>query len=154
MTESIEKQLNDELTDAMKSGDRARVAVIRQVRTEVSVARSAPGFDGEIDDDLYRKTISAYMKKMEKARKEFEEAGDRGREQADKLAFEVEYLSRWVPDTSLGEEETRALVKAKVEELGADSPKQIGMVIGAVMKSGADVDGATVNRIVRQELGA
>ncbi len=150
---SVREQLTAELKDAMKTGDRPRVNVIRQVQSEVSVAKSAPGFSGEVDDALYVATIGSYVKKMAKAKREFEDAGERGRAQADKLAFEIEYLSRWLPQ-SLGEDETRALVRSAIEELGATDPKMTGRVIGHVMKSGAAVDGNLVNRLVSEELGA
>lgn len=149
---TIQEELAAELKDAMKSGDSARRAVIRQVQTEVALARSAPGFRGEVDDDLYRRTIVSYVKKMEKARKEFEALGERGADQAAKLAYEVEYLSRWTPKLA-GEEETRALVRAAIAELGVDDPKMAGRVTGHIMKSGAEVDGGLVNRLVREELG-
>jgi hypothetical protein len=123
------------------------------VQTEVSVAKTAPGFSGEVDDALYIATIGSYVKKMTKAKREYEDAGERGREQAAKLAYEIEYLSRWLPAT-LSEEETRALVRSAIEELAANDPKMAGRVIGHVMKSGADVDGSLVNRLVREELGA
>ena len=149
----IREELASELKDAMKSRDRARTNAIRQVETEVAVAKAAPGFRGEVDDDLYKATIAAYVKKMEKARTEYEEMGDRGAEQAAKLAFEVEYLSRWTPQLA-GEEETREIVKSAIAELGIEDPKMMGRVMGHVMKSGHDLDGSLVNRIVREELGA
>lgn len=128
--------------------------VIRQVETEVARVRTEPGFRGEADDDLYRRVIGAYCKKMDKARAEFAGAGERGRPLAEKLAFEIEYLGRWQPRT-LDEEATRALVRAAIAEVGAVDPKMAGQVIGRVMKSAAGtVDGALVGRLVREELGA
>ena len=76
---SIKDELAAELKDAMRSGDAARRNVIRQVETEVTVARSAPGFSGEVDDDLYRTVISSYVKKMRKAVEEYRHVGERGR---------------------------------------------------------------------------
>ena len=97
--------------------------------------------------------IAAFVKKMEKARREFEDLGERGREHVEKLDFETDYLSRWLP-TALGEEETRALVTAAIAELGVDDPKMAGRVVGHIMKSGAEgLDGGLVNRLVRQALG-
>jgi uncharacterized protein len=149
----IREELAAELIDAMKTGDKARRNVVRQVETEISIARSAPGFSGEADDDLYKDVIGSYVKKMSKARAEFEAAGERGAEQAAKLAYEVDYLSRWLPKLA-GEDETRAIVRSAIAELGASDPKMVGRVIGHVMKSGQDLDGGLVNRLVREELGA
>jgi uncharacterized protein YqeY len=149
----IHEELAAELREAMRARDRRRMDVIRQVETELARARTEPGFRGEVDDALYQRVIAAYAKKMDKARLEFEAAGERGRPQAEKLAFEIEYLKRWQPQT-LDEDATRALVRAAIAELGAADPKMSGRVIGQVMKAGAGtVDGSLVNRLVREELG-
>ena len=150
---TIQEEFAAELKEAMKTGDTARRNVIRQVETEIAVAKAAPGFKGGVDDELYSKTIISYVKRMEKARQEFVALGDRGIEQAAKLAYEVEYLSRWTPQLA-GEDETRALVRAAIVELGVDDPKMAGRVTGHVIKSAGDLDGGLVNRLVREELGA
>jgi uncharacterized protein YqeY len=149
---TIQEQLVAEQRKAMKSGDKATLSVIRQIQSEVSVAKSAPGFRGDVDDELYRATIAAFVKRMQKARTEFEAAGERGQEHVDQLTFEVGYLSAYLP-TQLSEDETRELVKTTIAELGVDDASRSGQVIGVVMKSGAEVDGATVSRLVREELG-
>ena len=149
----IQQELATELKDAMRARDKARTNVIRQIQTEIAVAKAAPGFSGAIDDELYKKTITSYVKKMEKAKGEFEAAGERGAEQAAKLAFEVEYLSRWLPQLP-DEAETRAIVQKAIAELDVSDPKMAGRVTGHVMKSGKELDGGLVNRIVREELGA
>jgi len=138
----------------MRQKDRARLDVIRSVETEVSRARSEPGFSGEIDDDLYVRVIGSFVKKMEKAKAEYEDLGEAGKGRADKLAFEIDYLGRWLPQ-QVGEGETRSVVRDAIAELGIEDPKVAGRVIGHVMKHGPDgLDGALVNRIVREELGA
>jgi uncharacterized protein YqeY len=149
----IKEDLAAELKDAMLSRDRRRMDVVRQIDTEVARARTEPGFQGEVNDDLYVRVISAFVKKMDKARLEFVAAGERGRAHAEKLAFEVDYLSRWLPQ-GLGAEATRALVRSAISELGASDPKMAGRVVGHVLKSGAEgLDGALVNRLVKEELG-
>ena len=148
---SIQEQLAAEQKAAMKSGDRATLNVIRQIQSEISVAKAAPGFDGEVDDGLYLATIATYVKRMGKARGEYETLGERGREQADKLTFEIDYLSAYLPQ-KLDEAATRALVDQTIADLGATEPKMIGRVMGAVMKSGEDVDGALVARLVKEAL--
>ena len=150
---SIQEQLAAEQKAAMKSGDRATLNVIRQIQSEISVAKAAPGFDGEVDDDLYLATIATYVKRMSKARGEYEALGERGQEQADKLTFEIDYLSAYLPQ-KLDEAATRALVDQTIADLGAADPKMIGRVIGAVMKSGEEVDGALVARLVNEALAS
>lgn len=150
---SIESELRAELRDAMKSGDTARRDVIRQIETEAAVARAAPGAGGEDGDELYRRVIAGYVKKMTKAAEEYRGLGERGRPMAERLAFEVDYLSRWLPAT-LDEDQTRALVDRAIAELGVGGdPKAVGRVVGRVMSAHRDeVDGALVNRLARRAL--
>ncbi|MGD2102890.1 MAG: GatB/YqeY domain-containing protein [Acidimicrobiia bacterium] len=150
---TIAEQLSDELRTAMKAKDGPRRDVIRQVQTEIATARSQPDFSGEVDDAFCQKVIASYVKRMDKSRSEYEEMGERGQAMAEKLAFEVEYLSRWLPK-KLGEEETRRLVLDAIDALGATGDeKAAGRVTGHLMKShGKDLDGALVNRLVREEL--
>jgi uncharacterized protein YqeY len=150
---SIKDELAQELREAMKAKDRPRRDVIRQIETEISQARSQPGFSGDVDDDLYLQVIGSYVKKMGKARLEYADLGGRGLAMAEKLGYEVEYLARWLPQ-KLDEEETRRLVRAAIEELGVPGDeKAAGRVTGQLMRGhGKDLDGGLVNRLVREEL--
>ena len=150
---TIQEQLAAEQKAAMKSGDRATLNVIRQIQSEVAVAKAAPGFDGDVDDDLYLATIATYVKRMDKARNEYADLGERGRDQAEKLAFEIDYLSAYLPQ-KLDEAATRSVVDQTIADLGAADPKMTGQVIGAVMKSGEDLDGALVARLVNEALAS
>jgi uncharacterized protein YqeY len=138
----------------MKTGDVDRRDVIRMIESEISLAKSAPGFRGEVDDDLYRQVMTAYSKKMDKARTEYLELGPRGEEMARKLGWEVGFLSKWLP-SKLDQPSTEALVQAAISELGvAGDPKAAGRVIGHIMKHHKEeVDGGMVNRLVAAALG-
>ena len=150
---TIKEELAQELKEAMRAQDGPRRDVIRQVETEIAVARSQPAFEGEVDDELYRSVIAAYVKKMAKARDEYLEFGERGAAMAEKLGYEVAFLSRWLP-SKLDETATRDLVKGVITELGvAGDEKAAGRVTGHLMKThGKDLDGGLVNRVVREEL--
>lgn len=150
---TIKEQLAGELKDAMLARDARRRDVIRQVETEVSMARSQPDFNREVDDALYQQVISSYVKKMDKSRAEYAELGERGAAMAEKLAYEVEYLGRWLPK-KLDEDATRKLVVDMIAELGVSGDENAaGQVTGRLMKNqGKDLDGGLVNRMVREEL--
>ena len=149
---SIQEALKAELKDAMKAKDAARRDVVRQIQTEISTAATQPGA-GEVDDLFVEKVIASYVKKMDKSRAEYEGMGERGAAMAKKLSFEVEYLSRWLPQ-KLDEDATRELVASAITELGvAGDEKAAGRVTGHLMKTrGSDLDGGLVNRLVREAL--
>jgi uncharacterized protein YqeY len=150
---TIASDLAAELKDAMLKKDARRRDVIRQVQTEITIARSEPGYDESKDDEVAQRVIESYSKRMQKSIAEYESYGERGADMADKLKFEVEYLSRWMPQ-KLDEVATRALIEAKIAELGVEGDeKAAGRVTGMIMKDHKDdVDGALVNRLVRESL--
>jgi uncharacterized protein YqeY len=148
---TILEQLQSDQVAAMRARDKATLNAIRSVQAEVAAAKSAPGFSGEVDDALYEATITTYVKRITKSRDEYLAMGDRGESQAATLTYEIEYLTRFLP-TKLDEAATRDLVARIIADIGADATTPAGQVIGAVMRSGEDVDGATVNRIVREAL--
>ena len=148
---SIKGELSVELKDAMRAHDRNRLDVVRQINTEIARAVSAPRFTGEPDDELYRKTIAAYSKKMGKALADYESYGDRGAEAAAKLRFEVEYLRRWLPKAPSAEE-IATFVDEAVQEIGATDMKSMGQVMGHVMKQHPGLDGSVMSGLVRARL--
>ena len=147
---TIQQQLADDQKTAMRAKDKATLNAIRSVQAEVATAKAAPGFSGNVDDDLYRSTITTYAKRLRKSKDEYDAMGERGAEQSAKLAFELEYLDQYLPKT-LDEAATRALVESTIADLGSDAPK--GQIIGTIMRSGQPVDGALVNRLVGEVLG-
>lgn len=152
---SIQQELRDKLTAAIRAKDLKTANVIRMVDTRVMERRTAKGFAGEVDDDLYREVIAAYKKSLVKARGEFEGAGDKGAEQIAELDFEIEFLGQYLPEP-LGEDAVRAAVREAIAELGADpqmAKKMTGRIIGAVMKKHKGlVEAATVKAIIADEL--
>ena len=148
---TIAEQLQSELHAAIKAKDRRKTDAIRSIQTEAAKAKAEPGFTGDADDEFYQRIVASYSKRMDKARQEYVELGGRGEEMAAKLAFEIDYLSQWGPQT-LDEAETKKLVAAAIAELGATEPKDAGRVTGHLMKSHNDLDGGLVNRLVREEL--
>ncbi len=148
---SIELQLRDDQKSAMRARDKATLNAIRSVQAEVATAKSAPGFTGEVDDDLYRRTITTYVKRISKSLTEYRTMGERGEEHVKTLSFEVEYLQRYLPQ-ALDEAATRALIEEVLAGFDANIEPQVGQIIGIVMRSDNDLDGALVNRIVREVL--
>ncbi len=149
---SIEEELRKQLTAAIRSKDLRTANVIRMINTKVMERRTAAGFSGQVDDALHIDVISAYKKTLEKARPQYEAAGERGREHIDQIDFEVGFLDQFLP-RGLPEEEVRAAVRAAIAETGATDVKAVGKVVGTVMKKHkGQVDAAAVKEIATAEL--
>ena len=141
--------LSASLKEAMKAKDKPKLDAIRQVQTEIAKKKSEKG--EEATDELVLAVISYYVKKMTKAVEEYQTLGDRGTEMAEKIQFEIDFLSEWLPE-QLSEEEVEKIVDAVLIEMGDIDISQMGKVIGAVMSKGEGIDGSLVSKIVKSKL--
>ena len=141
--------LSAALKEAMKAKDKPKLDAIRQVQTEIAKKKSEKG--EEATDELVLAVISSYVKKMTKAVEEYQTLGDRGTEMAEKIQFEIDFLSEWLPE-QLSEEEVEKIVYAVLIEMGDIDISQMGKVIGAVMSKGDGIDGSLVSKIVKSKL--
>ena len=149
---SIEENIMTRMKEAMRNKNNDELALLRMVKTEAQKAKTAPGFDGNTGDAFWLEVIAKYVKQQQRSILEFEKAGDSAKETVEKLKFDIEYLSEYLPK-KLGEKETRELVEAAIKETGAEGARMAGRVIGAVMKSHRDeVDAAMVKRLAEEAL--
>jgi len=142
-------ELSDALKEAMKAKDKPKLDAIRQVQTEIAKKKSEKG--EEATDELVLGVISSYVKKMTKAVEEYKSLGDRGTEMADKIQFEIDFLSGWLPE-QLSEEEVVAIIEEVLSEMGDVDMSQMGKIIGAVMAKADGLDGSVVSKLVREKI--
>jgi uncharacterized protein YqeY len=130
----LEQQLNDQLKAAMMQKDGKTADVVRMIKTKIMERRTAKGFSGNVDDALIQDVISAYRKQMLKALEEFEKLGEKGAEQAEQLKFEIAYCEKFLPK-GMDEAALKTLVQERIAALGINDPKQVGRLVGDIMKS-------------------
>lgn len=148
----LEQQLNDTLKQAMKDKDQATSDVVRMIKTKIMERRTAKGFTGQVDDALISDVIAAYRKQLQKAVEEFEKVGDKGKEQADQLRFEIQFCERFLPK-QLDAAALHALVKERMAALGVTDVKQTGKLIGDIMKTHKGlVESSDIKRIAEELL--
>jgi hypothetical protein len=148
----LEQQLNETLTRAMKERDAPTAEVVRMLKTRLQERRTAKGFSGTVDDALVTDVIGAYRKQLVKALAEFEQLGERGAAQAAQLRFDIAFCERYLPK-GLDEAAVRALVQERLGALGIADPKQVGRLVGDVMKTHkGQVEAADVKRIAEELL--
>ena len=141
--------LGTALKEAMKAKDKPKLDAIRQVQTEIAKKKSEKG--EEATDELVLGVISSYVKKMTKAVEEYKSLGERGIEMAEKIQFEIDFLSGWLPE-QLSEEDIAKLVDEVLADLGDVDISQMGRIIGAVMAKGDGIDGSVVSKLVKEKL--
>ena len=154
MSTNLEGQLREQLTASIKAKDLRTANLIRMINTKIMERRTAKDFKGTVDDALILDVISTYKKSMEKAKGDFANAGERGKEQLAELDFEVEWCSKLLPK-GLSEEELRAAVVKAVSELHLPKGdvKMAGRVIGAIKKQFGDrADAQLTKKLAEEEL--
>jgi uncharacterized protein YqeY len=151
---SLEQTLNDTLTQAIRDRDGRVSDIIRMIKSRITERRTAKGFSGEVDDALVLDVIGAYRKSLQKALPDYEKAGERGRAQAAQLRFEIEFCERYLP-RGMDDAALRALVRERLGALGITDAKQVGRVVGDVMRTHkGQVEAGDVKRIAEDLLRA
>ncbi|HEX3698614.1 MAG TPA: GatB/YqeY domain-containing protein [Polyangia bacterium] len=149
---SIESQLGDLLKGAMRAKDARTADCIRMIKTKHMERRTAAGFKGPLDDNLWLDVVTAYQKQLRKAREEYVAVGERGAGALPQIDFEIEFCARFLPKAA-SDDEVRAAVRETLLRLGASDPKQSGRLIGEIMKANkGKFEPSTVKRIVEEEL--
>lgn len=149
----LEAMLGERLKQAMKDKDTRTANVIRMIKTRLSERTTARGFSGQVDDALVLDVIGAYRKQLQKALAEFEKAGERGAAQVAELRFEIEVCERYLP-RRLPEGALRELVRERLGALGLTEPREVGRLVGDIMKTHkGQVEAADVKRLAEELLG-
>jgi uncharacterized protein YqeY len=124
---SLKTRLQDDMKQALRSGDRARLSVIRMALAAIQ--------QREVDErkDLDDAELLGVVEKLVKQRQEsVEQYRSGGRDDlADKEAAEIEVLKAYLPEP-LSEAELAALLDEAMETTGASSMKDMGRVMGFV----------------------
>jgi uncharacterized protein len=149
---SLEQTLTDTLTQAIRAKDSRVADVVRMLKSRITERRTAKGFAGQVDDALVLDVIGAYRKSLQKALPDYEKAGERGQAQAAQLRFEIEFCERFLP-RGLDDVALRALVRERLSALGITEAKQMGRLLGDIMKTHKGrVEAGEVKRIAEELL--
>ena len=149
---SLEQTLTDTLTQAIRARDSRVAAVVRMLKSRITERRTAKGFTGEVDDPLVLDVIGAYRKSLQKALPDYEKAGERGQAQVAQLRFEIEFCERFLP-RGLDDAALRALVRERLSALAITDAKQVGRLLGDIMKTHkGQVEAGDVKRIAEELL--
>ncbi|WP_274363255.1 GatB/YqeY domain-containing protein [Paenibacillus thermotolerans] len=145
---NLSERLNEDMKQAMKSGDKFALGVIRMIRSSiknVEIDQRRTLNDDEVMDILNRE-----IKQRRDALQEFEKAGRD--DLAENAKAEVEVIQRYMPQP-LTEQELQSIVAETIQEVGASSKADMGKVMSALMpKVKGRADGRLVNETVQRLL--
>lgn len=145
---SLKEQLTNDLKEAMKEKDQLKKNVVTLVRSDIKQVEVDKRI--ELDDEAIIEIIAKQVKQRRDALEEFGKGGRQDLvEQAQK---EIELLMKYLPE-QLTEEQIVIIVRDTILEIGAQSMKDMGKVMAALMpKTKGRADGKMINEIVRKTL--
>ncbi|MBI5181620.1 MAG: GatB/YqeY domain-containing protein [Nitrospirae bacterium] len=149
---SLQDQLINDMKDAMKSGNEAKVSTIRMLRAAIKNKEIEKGGTSyKLTDKEIIEVISSTIKQRRDSIEQFTK-GNR-LDLVAKEEKEIEILQKYLPP-QMTEEEIKAEVKKAIAETGAASQRDMGKVMKALMPRVAGrADGALVNRLVKELIG-
>lgn len=150
---NLQQQLNEEWKTAMRNKDALRRDTLSGLRAAIKRAEiDARSGDGDVifDDAQSQGVIEREAKKRRDSIDEYTKANrdDLAAKERDELQILQEFLPQ-----QLSDEELKALVKVAIDESGAKTPKDMGVLMKVLMpRVQGRADGKRVNEVVKQLL--
>ena len=132
----------------MKKGDREKTTTLRMAISEIKKEEI------EKKSDLNDQEVTSILQKMIKQRKDSSnQFSSAGRDElAQKEEREIETLKEFLPE-QLGEEEIKELVTKAIINLKAETPQDIGKVMGSLKSDlQGKADMSLVSKLVKESL--
>jgi uncharacterized protein YqeY len=139
------------IADAMRQHDAVRLSALRMLKA--AIMNKSVEKKRDLDDAEAQQVVAALVKQRRDSIEQFTKGGrdDLARKEAAEIVVLEAYLPAAADPAAVDD-----AVAAAIAETGATSPKDMGRVMKTVMAklAGQNVDGKTVNELVRRKLGA
>jgi uncharacterized protein YqeY len=148
---SLRERFTQEMKDAMKGGDKSRLAAIRMIQAALKDRDiEARGAGKEVSEE----DILALLQKMVKSRQEslamYEQAGRE--DLAGVERGEIAVIQSFLP-AQMSDEDVKAAIAAAITETGATAMKDMGKVVGVLKaKFTGQMDFAKASALVKAAL--
>lgn len=145
---SIIERIDKDTVEALKSGDKVKVTVLRGLKSDLKYKQIDGG--EKLSDEQVIEVLSSAAKRRRDSIEQFRQGGRDDLVKQEE--FELELISEYLPK-QLSEDELRDLAQAAIAETGADSPKQMGLVMKVLMpKVKGKADGKLVSKLISELL--
>ena len=140
--------LRKDMFSATKDGNTTKADILKMA---IAAIKNAEIEKGEALDDIeIEKVLRKEVKKVEDSIVQFTAA--KRQDLVDRETEQLAALEEYLPEL-MSEEEIKKVVEVKITEVGAESMRDFGKVIGAVMKElSGKADGSVVKDIVESLL--
>ncbi|MFP3975981.1 MAG: GatB/YqeY domain-containing protein [Chloroflexota bacterium] len=141
---ALQEKIMADLKQAMKSGDKDRVAVIRMARAAIKNAEIAKGH--ELDDSEVIDVLSKEVKQRNESIDELKKANRPDLLEKEEKALSI--LKEFLPE-QMSEEDIAEAARKVIDEVGATSPREKGKVMSKLMPElKGKADGRLISEVV------
>ena len=142
---AVLQQVQSDVNDALKAGDKARVGALRLVMSELQkAAKDGAGDEVEVLQRERKRRLESATAYRDAGREDLASTEER----------EAELIGAYLPE-QISDEELHAIVGDAVASSGATSPKEMGKVMALVMPQvKGRADGKRVSSAVQEKLTA
>ncbi len=145
---SIKPLIKEAIKVSMKSGEKEKTITLRMAINDIQTAEKIKRTS--LTDSDTGLVIQSMVKQRKESMSQFQSAGRD--ELAQKEGREIEILSEFLP-LQLSEEKINLVVKEAIENLKAETPQDIGKVMGSLKPSlQGKADMSLVSKIVKESL--
>lgn len=145
---SIKPLIKEAIKVSMKSGEKEKTITLRMAIHEIQAAEKIKRTS--LTESYTGLVIQSMIKQRKESMSQFQSAGRD--ELAQKEGREIEILSEFLP-LQLSEEKINLAVKEAIENLKAETPQDIGKVMGSLKPSlQGKADMSLVSKIVKESL--
>ena len=146
----MEKQIQADMVAAMKAKETVRLASLRAIKAAITLAKTAEGANGEVDNAAIVKIIQKLVKQRKESAQQYTDAGRP--ELAENELAEAACMEVYLPK-QLSEAEVEAELTKIIAEVGATQPSDMGKVMGVATKRLAGLaEGRTISALVKKLL--
>ena len=148
---SLKDKIVSDMTAAMKAKDANKLSTLRMTKSALMNEENKRGIGTVLTDDEVMKIIQTLVKQRKDSIEQFTANGRD--ELAEKEKAELSVLEEYLPQAASIEEIEQAVTEA-VNETGATSLKEMGLVMKAALAKleGKNADGKTVSETVKAKL--
>tara|TARA_B100000378_G_scaffold272518_1_gene264224 strand:+ start:69 stop:524 length:456 start_codon:yes stop_codon:yes gene_type:complete len=145
---SIKPLIKEAIKVSMKSGEKEKTITLRMAIHDIQTAEKVKRTS--LNDSDTGLLIQSMIKQRKESKSQFQSAGRD--ELAQKEGREIEILSEFLP-LQLSEEKINLAVQEAIENLKAETPQDIGKVMGSLKPSlQGKADMSLVSKIVKESL--
>lgn len=142
------EQIDLDLKDALKSGDKFTLSVLRMLKSEF-IVESRKGTLHELTDEEVLKVIKKQVKTRKDSIEEYKKYNKL--ETVKELEHEIEILNKYLPQ-EMSEEEIKKVIDLVFEEVKPTSMKDMGNLMKIISSKITNADMSLVSKIVKDRL--